>query len=148
MAIMTGADGATREANKQTLRRAMDGIGALDLDAVVAELHDGVRFELPYEEAVPDSGMDGIRTLLGSMFGMFGKFTITLTDIYDLLDPNMLVARYRGDALGRDKPVVYRNDYIGVFEFRDGKITLWREFDNPMVSAAMVAGFAADGASA
>jgi uncharacterized protein len=136
-------DTATREANKQTLRRAMDGIGALDLDAVVRELHGDVRFELPYESAVPDSGQDGIRELLGSMFVMFKQFTITLTDIYDLLDPNMLVARYRGDALGRDKPVAYRNDYIGVFEFRDGLITLWREFDNPMVSAAMVAEFGA-----
>jgi uncharacterized protein len=141
---MTDTDSASREANKQTLRRAMDGITALDLDAVVAELHDDVRFELPYESAVPDSGQDGIRELLGSMFVMFKQFTITLTDIYDLLDPNMLVARYRGDALGREKPVPYRNDYIGVFEFRDGLITLWREFDNPMVSAAMVAEFAAD----
>jgi uncharacterized protein len=141
---MTDTDSATREANKQTLRRAIEGIGALDLDAVVRELHDDVRFELPYESAVPDSGQDGIRELLGSMFAMFKQFTITLTDIYDLLDPNMLVARYRGDALGREKPVVYRNDYIGVFEFRDGLITLWREFDNPMVSAAMVAEFAAD----
>jgi uncharacterized protein len=141
---MTDTDSATREANKQTLRRAMDGISALDLDAVLGELHEEVRFELPYEAAVPDSGQDGIRDLLGSMFVMFGKFTLTLTDIYDLLDPNMLVARYRGDALGREKPVVYQNDYIGVFAFRDGKITLWREFDNPMVSAAMIAKFAED----
>ena len=145
---MTGTDSATREANKQTLRRAMAGIGALDLDAVIAELHDDVQFELPYEKAVPDSGQDGIRNLLGSMFVMFEKFTLTLTDIYDMLDPNMLVARYRGDAVGRAKPVAYRNDYIGVFEFRDGLITLWREFDNPMVSAAMVAEFAEDSSGA
>jgi uncharacterized protein len=141
---MTDTDSTTREANKQALRRAMDGISALDLDAVLAELHDDVRFELRYEEAVPDSGQDGIRDLLASMFVMFGKFTITLTDIYDLLDPNMVVARYRGDALGRDKPVVYQNDYIGVFEFRDGKITLWREYDNPLLSAAAIAKFAED----
>ena len=145
---MTDTDSATREANKQTLRRAMAGIGALDLDAVITELHDDVQFELPYEEAVPDSGQDGIRNLLGSMFVMFEKFTLTLTDIYDMLDPNMLVARYRGDAVGRTKPVAYRNDYIGVFEFRDGLITLWREFDNPMVSAAMVAEFAEDSSGA
>jgi ketosteroid isomerase-like protein len=147
---MTDTDSATRDANKQALRRAIDGISALDLDAVLAELHDDVRFELPYEEAVPDSGRDGIRDLLASMFAMFGKFDMTITDIYDLLDPNMLVARYRGDALGRDKPVVYQNDYLGVFEFRDGRISLWREYDNPMVSAAAIAKLAKDtpGASA
>jgi ketosteroid isomerase-like protein len=146
---MTDTDSATRDANKQALRRAMAGISALDLDAVLAELHDDVRFELPYEEAVPDSGRDGIRDLLASMFVMFGKFDMTVTDIYELLDPNMVVARYRGDALGRDKPVVYQNDYLGVFEFRDGKITLWREYDNPAISGAMIAKFAdAPGASA
>jgi ketosteroid isomerase-like protein len=140
--MMTDIDSATREANKQTLRRAIAGISALDLDAVIGELHDDVRFELPYEAAVPDSGLDGIRDLLGSMFVMFGKFDMTVTDIYDLVDPNMLVARYRGDALGRDKPVVYQNDYLGVFEFRDGRISLWREYDNPVVSAAAIAKFA------
>jgi ketosteroid isomerase-like protein len=141
---MTDIDSATREANKQTLRRAMDGINALDLDVVIGELHDDARFELPYEDAVPDSGRDGIRDLLASMFVMFQKFDMTITDIYDLLDPNLLVARYRGDALGRDKPVVYQNDYLGVFEFRDGRISLWREYDNPMVSAAAIATFAED----
>ncbi len=141
---MTDTDSATREANKQTLRRAMDGINALDLDAVIGELHDDARFELPYEDAVPDSGRDGIRDLLASMFVMFSKFDMTVTDIYDLVDPNMLVARYRGDALGRDKPVVYQNDYLGVFEFRDGRISLWREYDNPMVSAAAIAKLAED----
>ena len=140
--MMTDIDSATREANKQTLRRAIAGISALDLDAVIGELHDDVRFELPYEAAVPDSGLDGIRDLLGSMFVMFGKFDMTVADIYDLVDPNMLVARYRGDALGRDKPVVYQNDYLGVFEFRDGRISLWREYDNPVVSAAAIAKFA------
>lgn len=60
---MTDTDSAAREANKQTLRRAIAAIGALDLDAVVSELHDEIRCELPYEEAVPDSGVDGIRTL-------------------------------------------------------------------------------------
>jgi limonene-1,2-epoxide hydrolase len=69
---------------------------------------------------------------------------MTITDICDLLDPNMLLARYRGDALGRDKPVVYQNDYLGVFEFRDGRISLWREYDNPVVSAAAIAKFAED----
>jgi ketosteroid isomerase-like protein len=138
-------DGATRrEANKQTLRRAMSGITALDADAVGAELHDSAAFELPFEKTVPDCDRDGFLQLLSMMFAMFQKFEITITDIYDLLDPDILIARYRSDAVGRDKPVAYQNEYIGVFRFCAGKITFWREYNNPEVSHAALTRFADD----
>jgi ketosteroid isomerase-like protein len=134
----------THETNKQTLRRAMDGITALDADAVGRELHDSAVFELPFEPAVPDCSRDGFLQLLSMMFVMFRKFEIRITDIYDLVDPNMLVARYQSDAEGRDKSVIYQNEYIGIFHFVDGKITFWREYNNPEVAHAAVAQFADD----
>jgi uncharacterized protein len=134
----------TREANKLTLRRAMGGITALDADAISAELHDSAVFELPFEPAVPDCGRDGFLQLLSMMFVMFKKFDITITDIYDVLDPNMLVARYQSDAMGRDKPVIYQNEYIGIFRFLDRKIAFWREYNNPEVAHAAVAKLADD----
>ena len=145
MTIDPATDPATtRETNKQTLRRAVAGIAALDTDAVRAELHDTTDFALPFEAAVPDSGRDGFLQLLSMMFVMFKKFDITITDIYDMLDPNMLIARYRGDAEGRDQPVAYQNEYIGIFRFVDGKIALWREYATPEVAHAAVAKFADD----
>jgi ketosteroid isomerase-like protein len=134
----------TREANKQTLRRAVAGITALDIEAVQAELHDATDFALPWEPTVPDSDRDGFLQLLSMMFVMFKKFDITITDIYDLLDPNILIACYRGDAKGREKPVAYQNEYVGFFRFVDGKIALWREYANPEVAHAAVARFAED----
>jgi ketosteroid isomerase-like protein len=141
---MTVDSAPTRETNKQTLRRAMKGIAALDTDAIRAELHESAAFELPFEPAVPDCDRDSFLQLLSMMFVMFKQFDITITDIYDLVDPNMLVARYRSDAEGRDKPVCYQNEYIGVFHFVDGKITLWREYANPEASHAAMAKFADD----
>ena len=141
---MTVDSATTREANKQTLRRAMSGITNLDTDAIRAELHNSAILQLPFEPAVPDSDRDGFLQLLSMMFVMFKQFTITITDIYDLVDPNMLVARYRSDAEGRDKPVSYQNEYIGVFGFVDGKITLWLEYANPEASHAAIAKFADD----
>src|ERR1700761_3836903 len=117
---MTIDPATTRDANKQTLRRAVSGITALDIDAVRAELHDATDFALPWEPAVPDSDRDGFLQLLSVMFVMFKKFDITITDIYDLLDPNTLIACYRGDAEGREKPVAYQNEYVGFFRFVDG----------------------------
>jgi hypothetical protein len=49
---MTVDSAQTRETNKQTLRRAMAAITALDADAIRAELHQSAVFELPFESAV------------------------------------------------------------------------------------------------
>jgi uncharacterized protein len=56
----------------------------------------------------------------------------------------MLIARYRSDAEGRDKPVAYQNEYIGIFRFVDAKITYWREYNNPEIVRAALAKFADD----
>ena len=141
---MTIDSAATRETNKQTLRRAMGGITALDADAILAELHDSAAFELPFEPSVPDCDRDSFFQLLSMMFVMFKKFEITITDVYDLVDPDTLIARYQSDAEGRDKPVAYQNEYIGIFRFIDGKITYWREYANPDASHAAIAKFADD----
>ncbi|MDT7555403.1 MAG: uncharacterized protein QOI16_4104, partial [Pseudonocardiales bacterium] len=77
-----------RDANKRVLRRAMDAIGALDFDAVLAELHQDVLLQLPYEEQVPDLDRAGFGELFKVMFTMYRQFTITLTDVFDLVDPN------------------------------------------------------------
>lgn len=142
--MRTTDNASVREVNKETLRRAMAGVTALDADAVLAEMHEQGAFELPFEPLVPDTDGAGYHSLLSVTFVMFKKFDITITDIYDLVDPNVLVARYRSHAEGRDKPVVYQNEYIGFFGFRDGKMTLWREWANPEVSHAALAGFADD----
>jgi uncharacterized protein len=141
---MTVDSATTREANKQTLRRAMRGITALDTDAIRAELHDSAVLQLPFEPAVPACDRDGFVQLMSMMFVMFKKFDITITYIYDLVDPAMLVALYQSDAEGRDKPVSYQNEYIGVFRFRDGKIVSWLEYANPEASHAAIAKFADD----
>lgn len=141
---MTVDSASTREANRQTLHRAMDAITALDGDALIVELHESGTFALPFEPAVPDCDRAGFLQLLSTMFVMLKKLDITITDIYDLVDPNVLIARWRSDAVGRDKPVVYLNEYIGVFHFRHDKIVSWRGYANPEAAHAAVAKFAED----
>src|ERR1700744_1844587 len=142
--VTTTDDAGTREVNKGVLRRAMAAVSALDTHAVLNEMSDSAVFSLPFEPLLRDTDMAGYRQLLTATFTMFKKFDVTITDIYDLVDPNVLIARYRSDSEGRDKPVVYQNEYIGVFDFRDGKMTSWREWANPEVSHAAIAGFADD----
>ena len=42
--------------------------------------------------------------------------------MHDCLDPDELIAEYRSDAVVARNGNAYRNRYIGVFRFRDGKI--------------------------
>jgi ketosteroid isomerase-like protein len=138
-------DGATtREANKETLRRAMKAISAHDIDAVGAELHESVDFVLPFESAVPDGDRDSFLQLLSMMFAMFEKLELTITHIYDLVDPNVLVAQWLVDGIYRHKSVVYENQYIGVMGFRDGKLASWRGYANPELARAALAKLADD----
>jgi ketosteroid isomerase-like protein len=141
---MTVDSATTREANKQTLRRAMKAITAHDIDAVAAELHESVDFVLPFEPAVPDGDRDSFLQLLSMMFAMFEKLKLTITHIYDLVDPNILVARWLVDGMYRHKPVVYENQYIGVMGFRDGRIVSWRGYANPEAARAALAKLAKD----
>jgi uncharacterized protein len=138
-------DGATtREANKETLRRAMKAISAHDIDAVGAELHESVDFVLPFESSVPDGDRDSFLQLLSMMFAMFEKLELTITHIYDLVDPNILVARWLVDGTYHHKSVVYENQYIGVMGFRDGKLASWRGYANPELARAALAKLAED----
>jgi|APFre7841882724_1041349.scaffolds.fasta_scaffold71092_2 ketosteroid isomerase-like protein len=133
---------ATREANKEALARAMNGISRLDVEAVRAELHDELLMQLPYEEAVPDLDKSGFCDMLAGVFTMYKRCDVVLTDVYELVDPNQLIARYSGDFRGRDKDVHYANNYVGIFAFHDGKVALWCEYDNPLIVQASLAEFA------
>ena len=91
---------ATREANKE---------------AVHAELHNELLMQLPYEEAVPDLDKSGFCDMLAGVFTKYQRCDVVLTDVYELVDPNQLIARYSGDFRGRDKDVHHANNYVGIF---------------------------------
>jgi ketosteroid isomerase-like protein len=123
-------------ANERTLRRAVLGISSLDIEEMSDCLGEDHIMQLPYEHGVGDLDGTGFCDLLEVMFTQFRQFTVTLTHVYSLAEPDMLVARYQGDSRGRDKDVRYANQYLGLCEFRDGLHTLWREYDNPQTSSA------------
>lgn len=50
-----------------------------------------------------------------------------------MLDPNWVLAEYRGeiDVLATNRP--YNNHYCGLFHLKEGRIILFREYYNPTV---------------
>ena len=67
--------------------------------------------------------------------GRGGRKAYPTAELHELADPDALVVEYQSDGLVRSTGKPYRNRYIGVFRFRDGRICAWREFHNPEITA-------------
>ena len=126
---------ACQNPNAACLIAAIDGLSAKDPDAVVSCLSEDGLVELPFERHVPTMDRRSLRSFLEMLFSTYRRFNLELTHIYELKDPSTLIARYEGDCVGYDE-VPYQNSYISIFEFDGGRISSWREYDNPTVSAA------------
>lgn len=117
--------------------RTLDAISRLDVDTALTGLHPELRFELPYERAVPPLDRDGFTALLHGIARNFQRFELTVVETIESVDPSVLVLRYQGDGLSRDGTVTYRNDYVGFLTFADGLIRRWREYANPVLTRRM-----------
>jgi ketosteroid isomerase-like protein len=91
-------------------------------------------FELPYGPDFmpnPVEGRDAWNAMQLMTFKMFTSFALELVEVHECLDPDELIAEYRSKAVVARNGNDYRNRYIGVFRFRDGQISHWKEFHNP-----------------
>jgi ketosteroid isomerase-like protein len=132
---MTGDD-SLRAANLEAATRALAAISRLDVPAVLAETHPDLVFELPYEK-MPALDRDRFAEMLAGITASFSRFTMELVEVLPGLDPNSAVLRYQGDCLSEDGTVAYRNSYIAIMDFTDGRISRWREYANPVLTRKM-----------
>jgi ketosteroid isomerase-like protein len=129
----------------EVLRRAMQAFSARDIDAMLELLADDVVVEMPYEARFGYGVLDkaGFRALLDQLLVMYDRFDIEIDRLHELADGSGVVAEYRSDAVLAGSGVPYRNRYCGVFLLADGRISQWREYDNPLVVDEAMAAHAA-----
>ena len=128
-------DAERRAANRAVLERAMSAIGTGDRATLTDLYTEDWILELPFSD--PPRRLEGaveIAAYLGPQMGRF-EFTLSLVEVHFCVDPDLLVAEYtsEGRAAATGKP--YRNTYIGLWRFRDGRICGVKEYLNPMVAA-------------
>jgi len=127
-------DRTRRAANRAVVETVMATITAGRFDELAGYVSDDLLFELPYGPAFMPNPVEG-RAAWNEMqlmtFAMFKDFALELVEVHECLDPDELIAEYRSSAVVLRNGNDYRNRYIGVFRFRDGKIAQWREFHNP-----------------
>ena len=127
----------TRIEHRALALATLEAISRLDVDAALSGLHAELVFELPYEKTMAPLSRDGFAQLLRGLDRNFQRFTMTVLETVESVDPAVLVLRYRGDGLSKDGTVSYRNDYLGMLYFADGLIRHWREYANPVISRRM-----------
>jgi Ketosteroid isomerase-related protein len=132
------AESERRSGNRATVEKAF-GLLSQQRHKEIAELiTDDIDFELPYgpgQKALAVRGSDRWIALNDATWPAFTRFSLAITNVYELADPDMLVVEYQSDGEVRATKKPYRNRYIGVFRFRGGRICAWREFHNPEITA-------------
>ena len=134
MAEATSTDHDRRAANRAVVETVLATITAGEFDKLADYVTDDLVFDLPYgPDFMPNPvlGRETWNQMQLMTFKMFSSFKQTLLEVHECLDPDKVVAEYQSDAVVVRNGNAYQNRYIGVFRFRDGKISHWREFHNP-----------------
>lgn len=137
------SDDARRAANIATFRTMLDALGRKDWDHGFALMSDDVVCDWPYKP-IPEmpwemTGREVVRTFFAEGQMPFDGLNYRIDRIYELVDPDQLIAEYRSDSRHRDSGIPYRNAYLGILRFRDGQVSYWREYINPQTISELFA---------
>lgn len=106
--------------------------GERDFDGLRAISAPDVVLEFPFHPNGPEEhhGVDAFINTI-SVLKVFETFTIRAEAVYDNGGDEILI---EGRSCGtyRSGRLPYENHYIFALSFRDGKLTRWREFFNPL----------------
>jgi ketosteroid isomerase-like protein len=131
---MTVDDDERRAANQAIVRTVLATITEGRFDELADHVTDDLVFDLPYGPdfmPMPVHGRDAWNQMQLMTFELFSSFALELVEVHDCVDPDELIVEYRSAAVVKRNGNDYQNRYIGVFRFRDGKISHWREYHNP-----------------
>ena len=129
-------DSDLRASNLAVVRRYIDAINAWDFDTKRALLAEDAVFEMPY---APEGferrivGRDNIIAFVETIPAM-----IDAENLHDVQletynsDPGEIVAEYRSDMVIKPRGAEYRNEYVSRFTVRDGQITRFAEYYDPI----------------
>lgn len=111
--------------NSDRLRQLFEDLNRLDFDAVAAHCTDDCSYEdVPYAEATV-TGPEAIKAKLTMGLGMLECIPTT---IHELLEAGDTIMVERTEVWHHPSGERATLPVAAVFKFRDGKITLWRDY--------------------
>jgi ketosteroid isomerase-like protein len=115
-----------------------------EFEAMAELLDDDVEFDLAYAPdflPMPTRGRQAVADLVGNVIGgMFEPFRVEVVTVYPGVEPGVVVAEYRSDGTVKHNGNRYINRYVGIFRFREAKLTFWREYHNPEAATKAMTG--------
>lgn len=130
------SDEQLREQTVDIVRRYIDAINAWDFDTKRTMLHPDMVFELPYAPPGFESRIEGAENYLA--FAKQAMAVVGDENLHDLhvetfgSDPGEAVCFYKSDMTIQTNGASYKNDYVGRFTVRNGKITRFAEYCDPI----------------
>lgn len=132
MSILNASDAETSAANVKVAKQIMS---KFDMENWFSLLHDDLVLEFPYAHSVKMPGrVVGKKAAVEYLDSVMKNFTgLKFHDVVvsPMADPSTVIVEYSGDCT-LSSGAVYKQVYITVQKFQDGKMVLFREFWNPM----------------
>jgi len=133
---MDMSDAQLREMNMASVRRYIDAINAWDFDTMRELLAEDAVFEMPYAPEGFERRITGRDAILA--FVETVPAIIDAENLHDVRlatyhsDPGEIVAEYRSDMVIKPTNSEYRNEYVSRFTLRDGRVTRFAEYYDPI----------------
>lgn len=131
---MTANDDSVRARNLEVARRIMADFGHA-MDGWFDNLHDDIVMEFPFGATVGMPARIEGKAAASEMFAMAANgLGVRFHDVViePMLDPNRFLVQCRGEGGSPERP--YRQRYVTIHEYRDGKLVQFREhFDTKVV---------------
>jgi ketosteroid isomerase-like protein len=115
--------------------RFFETLMAKDLPGWVDLFAEDANMELPFHPPgfhAERHGRNAIERTMGEAFEVWEEVHFTGPTLYETTDPDVVIAETSGN-IKLSTGGHYRNTFIMLFFFSEGKITLWREYLNPLV---------------
>ena len=127
-----------RAGNRAVVEKAFGLLSQMRHRELADLITDDIDFELPFgpgQKALVVRGRERWLALNDATWPAFSRFSLAIRAVHEQSDPDSLIVEYESDGEVRATRKPYRNRYIGVFRFRNGRIAAWREFHNPEITA-------------
>lgn len=133
---MAADDFSFLDKSTQLVKRALRDTLAPGVAGYLDMFHDDAVFEFPYAPggAVRKEGKEQMAAYLHTIEGGNALDAFVLTAAYPMNDGQTTVLEYesRGHDQASGRP--YRQHYIGIYQVTEGRLTLIREYFNPLAA--------------
>jgi ketosteroid isomerase-like protein len=132
-----------RSQNREVMTEVLRRLGSQDFSGACALLSEDVICDWPYPPMADSPkeirGRDALEQFFSGGMTAFDPYNYDITEVFDLVDPNQMIAEYRSNSRYKLSGAPYRNQYLGIFHFTDGLVSYWREYINPVTVAEILA---------